>query len=114
MGRDLGDELPLAVALRGVWCYCRDLPNELGRIRAWPSDVGTVGGHMALKDTLAALGPQPRWCLDASARRARCWKPWSKRADRGRVSSFADNSAAARSTLNGLQASECSTTTTSW
>jgi hypothetical protein len=58
VGRDLGDELPLAVALRGVGVAARDLPNELGRIRDMAERVGTVGGHMALKDTLAALGPQ--------------------------------------------------------
>ena len=58
VGRDLGDELPLAVALRGVGVAARDLPNELGRIRDMAERVGTVGGHMALKDTLAALGQQ--------------------------------------------------------
>ncbi|TXH43152.1 MAG: hypothetical protein E6Q97_34470 [Desulfurellales bacterium] len=58
VGRDLGDELPLAVALRGLGTEARDLPNELGRIRDMAERIGTVGGHMALKDTLAALGPQ--------------------------------------------------------
>jgi hypothetical protein len=48
VGRDLGDELPLAVALRGVGVAARDLPNELGRIRDMAERVGTVGGHMAL------------------------------------------------------------------
>ena len=35
------------------WCCCTDLPNELGRIRDMAERIGTVGGHMALKDTLA-------------------------------------------------------------
>ena len=57
VGRDLGDELPLAAALRGTGIAAKDLPAELGRIRDMAEQVGTVGGHMALKDTLAALGP---------------------------------------------------------
>jgi hypothetical protein len=58
VGRDLGDELPLAVALRDTGVAAKDLPAELGRIRDMAEQVGTVGGHMALKDTLAALAPQ--------------------------------------------------------
>ena len=58
VGRDLGDELPLAVALRGLGTEAKDLPDELGRIRDMAERISTVGGHMALKDTLAALGPQ--------------------------------------------------------
>lgn len=58
VGRDLGDELPLAVALRDAGVAARDLPNELGRIRDMAEQVSTVGGHSALKDTLVALAPQ--------------------------------------------------------
>ena len=58
VGRDLGEELPLAVALRDTGVAAKDLPRELGRIRDMAEQVGTVGGHMALKDTLAALAPQ--------------------------------------------------------
>ena len=58
VGRDLDDELPLAAALRGTGIAAKDLPAELGRIRDMAEQVSTVGGHMALKDTLAALGPQ--------------------------------------------------------
>lgn len=58
VGRDLGDELPIAVALRGVGVAAKDVPAELGRIRDMAERMSTVGGHMALKDTLAALGPE--------------------------------------------------------
>lgn len=56
-GRDLGDELPLAVALRGMGVDAERLTGELGRVRDIAETVGTIGGPQALKDTLAALGP---------------------------------------------------------
>lgn len=56
-GRDLGDELPLAVALRGMGVDAERLTGELGRVRDMAESVGTIGGPQALKDTLAGLGP---------------------------------------------------------
>lgn len=56
-GRDLGDELPLAVAMRGMGVEAERLTGELGRVRDIAETVGTIGGPQALKDTLAALGP---------------------------------------------------------
>lgn len=56
-GRDLGDELPLAVALRGMGVDAERLTGELGRVRDMAESVGTIGGPQALKDSLAALGP---------------------------------------------------------
>lgn len=58
VGRDLGDELPIAVALRGLGVEAKSLPAELGRIRDMAEQVSTIGGPVALKDTLAALGPE--------------------------------------------------------
>jgi len=58
LGRDLGDELPLGVALHNLGVDAKDLPAELGRIRSIAESLKTVGGPAALKDTLAALGPQ--------------------------------------------------------
>ena len=58
VGRDLGDELPIAVALRGLGVEAKSLPAELGRIRDMAEQVSTIGGPIALKDTLAALGPE--------------------------------------------------------
>lgn len=57
MGRDLGDELPLGVALFDLGVKAKDLGPELGRIRDIAEQVGTVGGPTALNDTLASLGP---------------------------------------------------------
>lgn len=57
VGRDLGDELPLAVALRDLGITAEKLPAELGRVRDIAEQVSTVGGHVAFKDTLAALSP---------------------------------------------------------
>lgn len=57
VGRDLGDELPLAAALRDMGVTAERLPAELGRIRDMAEQVSTVGGHVALKDQLAALQP---------------------------------------------------------
>ena len=57
VGRDLGDELPLAAALRDMGVTAERLPAELGRIRDMAEQVATVGGHVALKDQLAALQP---------------------------------------------------------
>ena len=57
VGRDLGDELPLAAALRDMGVTAERLPAELGRIRDMAEQVGTAGGHLALKDQLAALQP---------------------------------------------------------
>lgn len=57
VGRDLGDELPLAAALRDMGVTAERLPAELGRIRDMADQVATVGGHVALKDQLAALQP---------------------------------------------------------
>lgn len=56
-GRDLGDELPLAVAMRGMGVEAEKLTGELGRVRDMAETVNTIGGPQALKDTLAALGP---------------------------------------------------------
>jgi hypothetical protein len=53
----LGDELPLAVALRGMGVDAERLTGELGRVREMAESVGTIGGAQALKDTLAGLGP---------------------------------------------------------
>lgn len=58
LGRDLGDELPLGVALHNLGVEAKDLPAELGRIRSIAESLKSVGGPAALKDTLAALGPQ--------------------------------------------------------
>ena len=57
VGRDLGDELPLAAALRDMGVTAERLPAELGRIRNMAEQVATVGGHVALKDQFAALQP---------------------------------------------------------
>ena len=57
VGRDLGDELPLAAALRDMGVTAERLPAELGRIRDMAEQVSTVGGSVALKDQLAALQP---------------------------------------------------------
>lgn len=57
VGRDLGDELPLAAALRDMGVTAERLPAELGRIRDMAEQVSTVGGHVALKDQFAALQP---------------------------------------------------------
>ena len=57
VGRDLGDELPLAAALRDMGVTAERLPAELGRIRDMAEQVGTAGGHLALKDQIAALQP---------------------------------------------------------
>lgn len=57
MGRELGDELPLGVALFDLGVKAKDVVPELGRIRDMAEKVGTVGGPTALKDTLAAMGP---------------------------------------------------------
>ena len=57
VGRDLGDELPLAAALRDMGVTAKRLPAELGRIRDMAEQVATVGGHVALKDQIAALQP---------------------------------------------------------
>lgn len=45
VGRDLGDELPLAAALRDMGVTAERLPAELGRIRDMAEQVATVGGH---------------------------------------------------------------------
>ena len=57
VGRDLGEELPLAVALRNMGTDANDLQRDLGRLRDMAETVGTIGGPTAFKDTLAALGP---------------------------------------------------------
>ena len=50
VGRDLGDELPLAAALRDMGITAERLPAELGRIRDMAEQVATVGGHVARED----------------------------------------------------------------
>lgn len=57
MGRDLGDELPLAAALRDMGVTSSGVAAELGRLRDMAERVGTIGGPAALKDTMAALQP---------------------------------------------------------
>lgn len=57
VGRDLGDELPLAVALRDMGVQSSGLVGELGRLRDMAESVGTVGGPVALRDSIAALSP---------------------------------------------------------
>ena len=57
LGRDLGDELPLAAALHGIGTESKSVESELGRLRDMAERVGTVGGPAAFKDTIAALGP---------------------------------------------------------
>jgi len=57
VGRDLGDELPIAVALRDLGVNASGVTSELGRLRDIAERVDTIGGPTALKDTFAALGP---------------------------------------------------------
>jgi len=56
-GRDIGDELPLAAALHDTGVQAKDLGGELGRLRDLAEQVQTIGGPVALKDTIASLGP---------------------------------------------------------
>lgn len=56
-GRTLQDELPLGETLRSDLGVVGDTVAELDRLRAIAEKVGTVGGHIALQDTLIALGP---------------------------------------------------------
>lgn len=58
MGRELGDELPLAAALHGLGVQSKDVQGELGRLTDIAQRLNLVGGPAALKDTIAALGPQ--------------------------------------------------------
>lgn len=58
VGRDLGDELPLGLAMQRLGVTTEALPGELGRVRDMAERLGTVGGPAALRDTLAALSPQ--------------------------------------------------------
>lgn len=58
VGRDLGDELPLAAALKDLGVQSGSITGELGRLRSIADEVGTVGGHVALQDALAQLQPQ--------------------------------------------------------
>ncbi len=58
VGRDLGDELPLAAALKDLGVQSGDIRGELGRLRRIADEVDTVGGHVALADALAQLQPQ--------------------------------------------------------
>lgn len=58
IGRDLGDELPLGVALYDLGVSANKIVPELGRVRDMAERIGTIGGPTALKDTLAALGPE--------------------------------------------------------
>jgi hypothetical protein len=57
MGREIGDELPIAAALHNLGVQSGQLTGELGKVRDMAERVGTIGGPTALKDTLAALGP---------------------------------------------------------
>lgn len=57
-GRELGEGLPLAAALSDLGVRAQDVLPELDRVRAMAEMVGTVGGDLALKDTLAALRPE--------------------------------------------------------
>lgn len=57
-GRELGEGLPFAAALSDLGVRAQDVMPELDRVRAMAEQVGTVGGHLALKDTLAALRPE--------------------------------------------------------
>lgn len=48
VGRDLGDELPLAAALKDLGISSGEVTGELGRLRSLAEAVSTVGGHVAL------------------------------------------------------------------
>lgn len=57
-GRELGEGLPFAAALSDLGVRAQDVLPELDRVRAMAELVGTIGGDLALKDTLAALRPE--------------------------------------------------------
>lgn len=57
-GRTLQDELQLGATLRTGLGVVGDTIGELDRLRAIADQVGTVGGHLALQDSLIALRPQ--------------------------------------------------------
>ena len=57
-GRSLQDELQLGETLRSGLGVVGDVTAELDRMRAIAEQVGTVGGHLAFKDSLTALRPQ--------------------------------------------------------
>lgn len=57
MGREIGDELPLAAALHGLGVQSKDVGGELGRLTDIAQRLNLVGGPAAFKDNLAALGP---------------------------------------------------------
>jgi len=54
-GRDLGEDLPLGKALKDLGVQGRDSLPELDRVRAIAEQLGTVGGHLALQDSLGRL-----------------------------------------------------------
>lgn len=58
VGRELPDQLPLAAALHGLGVQSKDVQGELGRLTDIADRLKLVGGPTALKDTIAALGPQ--------------------------------------------------------
>ena len=58
LGRELGDELPLGLAMQRLGVQAEALPAELGRVRTMAESLRTIGGPAALADTLAALSPQ--------------------------------------------------------
>lgn len=71
-GRDMGEGLPLGAALFDLGVSAQDVAPELDRVRAMAEQVATVGGHIALKDTLAALRPELQTvATDSDAARAK-------------------------------------------
>ena len=54
-GRDLGEDLPIGKALQNMGLDGQDAIGELDRVRAIAEQVGTVGGHLALQDSLGQL-----------------------------------------------------------
>jgi hypothetical protein len=58
VGRELPDQLPLAAALHGLGVQSKDVGAELGRLTDIAERLKLSGGPSALKDTIAALGPQ--------------------------------------------------------
>jgi hypothetical protein len=57
IGRDIGQELPLGVALHNAGFKAKDLQDEIGKLIDIANKLKVQGGPTALLDTVAALGP---------------------------------------------------------